>query len=408
MCSIVIARPAGRPAEPNQASAQSQPASTQPEQTPDANAPTFPYTAEITGNNVNVRSGPGIDYYSCIRLNRGDTVKVVSTQFSWSRIIPPKGCFSWISKQFVTVDPNQPNIGTINTDDVQIYAGSEEIRALHSETRQAKRGKGDKVKLFGDQEDDFYKIAPPEDAYLWVKTEYLKPIAPLPQPVVVQPAPAETNKPAPVKTAPAPVVEPNKPAAPVKAKPTPAPKPQISPYEEEKIKEYKALEQQVKDERAKPTDQQDYSAIKESLQTIADDAKAGRAARYAKFTLEYVKRYELALDASKSVQMQDEELKKVKDQIGQAKENKIKELPKKYTVMGMLNASSVFSKETKYKYYIVVDKADKIICYARCAVAYAPEADKFLGKKVGLIGKLVPHPETSGALVEFTQVEALE
>ena len=52
----------------------------------------YPYLAEITGDNVNIRSGPGTNYYRCGKLGAGDRVKVVGSQFSWSRIVPPIVC----------------------------------------------------------------------------------------------------------------------------------------------------------------------------------------------------------------------------------------------------------------------------------------------------------------------------
>jgi SH3-like domain-containing protein len=58
-----------------------------------------PYIAEITGNDVNIRSGPGTNYYRCGKLNKDDKVEVLSAQLGWSRIVPPPGSFSWISMQ---------------------------------------------------------------------------------------------------------------------------------------------------------------------------------------------------------------------------------------------------------------------------------------------------------------------
>ena len=53
--------------------------------------PSFPYVAEITGNDVHIRCGPGTNYYHCTKLNKTGRVEVVSSQFSWSRIVPPAG-----------------------------------------------------------------------------------------------------------------------------------------------------------------------------------------------------------------------------------------------------------------------------------------------------------------------------
>ena len=91
----------------------------------DANAmrvPSFPHLAEITGNDVLVRSGPGTNYYRCGKLHMGDIVKVVTTESGWSRIVPPVGCFSWISVQCVGTNLDDPSIGIVTGDRVGAYA----------------------------------------------------------------------------------------------------------------------------------------------------------------------------------------------------------------------------------------------------------------------------------------------
>ncbi len=85
----------------------------------------FPYIAQITGDSVNIRSGPGTNHYPCGKLSKTDRVKVVGSRFSWSRIVPPASCFSWISAQHVSVDPNNPTVGIVTGDAVRVYAGSE-------------------------------------------------------------------------------------------------------------------------------------------------------------------------------------------------------------------------------------------------------------------------------------------
>ena len=144
----------------------------------------FPYTAEITGDDVYVRSGPGTNFYRCGKLNKGDKVKVVDKQFSWSRIVPPAGSFSWISMDYVTINPGDSSVGTVTGDNVRVYAGSDFVKPLYSTSLQGKLSKGEKVKLLGEQMDRYYKIAPPPFAYLWVSTQFTKP---LPKPVVVPP-----------------------------------------------------------------------------------------------------------------------------------------------------------------------------------------------------------------------------
>jgi uncharacterized protein YgiM (DUF1202 family) len=142
----------------------------------EANEPSFPYIAEITEDNVNIRSGPGTNYYHCGKLNTGDRVKVVASKHSWSHIVPPDGSFSWISKQYISIEPNNPRIGVVTGEAVRVYAGSDFLKPMHSTTEQLELNKGDKVELMGEEMDDYYKIVPPTGAYLWVLTQYTKPL----------------------------------------------------------------------------------------------------------------------------------------------------------------------------------------------------------------------------------------
>ena len=51
--------------------------------------------------NVNVRSGSDLNYYVVTKLNGGDPVTVVRELFGWVEILPPKGCFSVLDKNYV-------------------------------------------------------------------------------------------------------------------------------------------------------------------------------------------------------------------------------------------------------------------------------------------------------------------
>jgi uncharacterized protein YgiM (DUF1202 family) len=214
--------------------------------------PPFPYDAVITGDDVYIRSGPGTNFYHCGKFNKGDRVRVVAKQFSWSRIVPPAGSFSWISMQYVKIDPASPGVGIVTGDNVRVYAGSDFVKPLYSTTLQDKLNTGDKVKLLGEQMDDYYKIAPPPAAYLWVSTSLTKPA---PAPVEPPPAPAVVPSAA--------VEEPNEAVA-----VTP---PVVTP--ESALEKYRELKQKVETERAKPADQQDYSDLKKELTEIAKSAE---------------------------------------------------------------------------------------------------------------------------------------
>jgi len=349
----------------------------------------FPYTAEITGDDVYIRSGPGTNFYHCGKLNTGDRVRVVGKQFSWSRIMPPAGSFSWISMQYVRIAPDDSAVGIVTGDNVRVYAGSDYVKPLYSTTLQGKLSKGEKVKLLGEQMDDYYKIAAPDFAYLWVSTDFTNPI---PEPVVTPPV-APTTPPVETK------VEPNEPADANETTPVvPAPAAPQSPLEK-----YRALQEQVVAERSKPAEQQDYTNLKKALTEIANDKEAGNAARFAKFVLRQIEGYELALAVVKEVQLQNEQLAKVKVRIDKARATKLAEVADlgRFAVVGQFQTFTIYGPGN----YRILDEDGKMICYALPAAgASQMDLSGFVGQKVGLVGTIEPHLPTKKALVKFTEI----
>jgi len=309
---------------------------------------------------------------------------VVSTQFSWSRIVPPTGCFSWISKQYVTIDPDNPAVGIVTGDYVRVRAGSEDGNPLHSETVQGMLNEGDKVKLLGEEKSDYYKIAPPAHTYLWVSTRYTKALGSLAEvPLIVAPPAADTGIVLPTMTS----------------------------TEVEKLKQYYALERQIKAERAKPMAQQNYTNIKRAFLKIAGDKTAGKAARYSQFAIKKIKGFELALDVAKEVQLQDTQFHQIQQRIDKARDARLAEVQDlgRFTVVGQFQTSSIYGPEVQLKLYRIIDDSDKTICYTVPAASAAKiDLSKLIGRRVGLLGTTEPHPQTASALVRFTEITELK
>ena len=366
-----------------------------------AAVPAFPYTAEITDDDAPIRSGPGTNYYICGKLKKGNKVNVVASQFSWSRIIPPTGSFSWISNRYVSIDPDNSSIGIVTAAGIRVYAGSEHKEPIHSETLQLKLNRGDEVRFVGPQKGDYYKIAPPEGAYLWVSTKYTKPIAapkPKETPKIVKPTPTTTD-----------------------IKPTPKPKPKPKPVvktivpttvagESENLKLYYALKEQIEAEKEKPIEQRNYENIKTALAVIANNKEAGKAARYAELAIRQIKGFELALVINKEVELQNEELKKIYGKIDKARATKLAQAQflGKFAVIGTIQTSSIFGIETELKQYRIIDNTGKTVCYALPIGSVSKkDLSSLAGSKVGLIGTVEPYPQISGAIVRFTDIEVL-
>lgn len=354
----------------------------------DANAmrvPAFPHLAEITGNDVLIRSGPGTNYYRCGKVHMGDIVRIVATESGWSRIVPPVGCFSWISVQCVSMKLDDPSIGIVTGDGVHVYAGSDYVEPMHSTTEQGTLNRGHKVKLFGEEKGGYYKIVPPTGAYLWVSATYVKPISPIREtpPVTV----ADSNDTEPNDIVPVVPIEPS--------------------VEAEKLKEYYALQKQIKAEIVKPIAEQNYADIKKALAEIAKNKEAGEAARYAESVIKQIEGFELALAVAKQIKLQNEQLQQIRERIDKARATKLAEVEDlgRFAVMGQLETFATYGPQ----HYRIVDESGRMICYALpSGKALQLDLSKLVKQKVGLVGTIEPHPPTRKALVRFTEIVKLD
>jgi len=345
------------------------------------------YVAEVLGNDVFIRSGAGTNFYQCGKLYTGDRVQVIKTQQGWSAIVPPPGCFSWISMQYVSINLQNPTMGIVTGDNVGVYTGSDFVEPMHSTSKQVVLSRGQTVKLLGEEKDDYYKIAPPQGAYLWVSSRYLQSVNKTPSPLAV-----DVNMPRPRATA----KRPKDPNAALDASLT-------------GLDLYYALSEKIKAERNKPIGEQNYAEIKKKLAELVADKDGGRAARYAEFTLKQVERYELAGRVAKEAEQQNKELKKITTKINEARKEKLEQIDdhSKFAIMGKLETSSVYAGPTKR--YRMLDDTGKTICYVTPAGPIAnADLSKYIGHKVGLVGTIEPHPDTSRVIIPFTEVVLLE
>jgi hypothetical protein len=360
-----------------------------------ARATAGPYVGEITGNDVFVRSGPATNFYQCGKLYKGDRVQIVDTQQGWSCIVPPPGCFSWVAMQYVSINLANPTMGIVTGDNVGVYAGSDFVLPMHSTSKQLTLKRGQTVKLLSEEKDEYYKIAPPQGAYLWVSSQYVEPVR-----SAAERAAAEMEG-----------------ATESAATPDAAPEGQMATEPEGQsalLDKYYAISNQVKAEQAKPVDERDYTALKEELAKLAENEQGGKAARYAEFTLRQVERLELAGVVAKEIALQKEELKKVTGKIDEARATRLAEIENlgKFAIIGKLEISNLYTgagATGQAKRYRILDDSGKTICYvAPTGAAVGKDLTDLIGRKVGLVGRIRPHEATGRAFVEFTDVVPLD
>lgn len=179
-----------------------------------AQAPAFPWEGEVTGTNVNVRSGEGTSFYAVTKLNTGDRVLVVGERHGWYSIVPPPQSFSFIEKGMVNVSPGGKQ-GAVKIDGAPVRAGSQLVAS--KSTTQVVLPRNAVVTILGEA-DGFFKITPPPGARVYVSRQYVQPVPEnlrtglMERYLAANPAAARESRPADV-----PVREPSRPAVEVES-----------------------------------------------------------------------------------------------------------------------------------------------------------------------------------------------
>lgn len=395
----------------------------------------YPFIAQVTGNDVYVRSGNSQADYPCTKLDAPARVTVVDEVYGWAKILPPEGTYSWIYKAYVKVDPADPTVGVLTGDNVRVWAGADNIDSGSSSGLQTKLNSGEIVELYPDQPEtgDYYRIKPPTGAHLWIHTDYLKYVAPLRQerPIVVPPRPDTTqqqNIPLPSETeqgrpqftnlnnrqqqtqTPANIeVRRQETAAAEAPKPQQAARPPAG--ENELLKLCYDLADKIDEQLKKPLGQQDYTDVKKQLDKVRNDPDAGKAAAYAQFLSDRIQRYELAQSVTETLQQQDRQLEQARHRIEQAHQDQLNQVPREiqYLYTGTLKPSHVYTSRTGTKRYLLLDDKGKIRCYL-VPVSPAVEAQLQANENatVGVNGDIVSDEKSLVTVVAVTELAPLE
>jgi len=144
----------------------------------------FPLDGVVTGNNVYVRSGPDTRWYPLARLMKGARVRVMGEDYGWFKIEPPPHSFSWVLKEHV--EKVGAGEGKVSARSAPVRAGSviDENNRRCIQVLLADRAE---LKIIGER-DKWYKVKPPDGAYVWISARYVAPAK-------LKPSPAKTIKP---------------------------------------------------------------------------------------------------------------------------------------------------------------------------------------------------------------------
>lgn len=152
------------------------------------------FEAEVTGVRTFAHSGPGfVEFYPTQLLARGDKVTVYGVKNGWAAIGPTKASFSWIPLEAVLEEDD--GTGRVVADNVKLRVGSAFSDAHH--VFQVTLNKGDKVIILdrkpirdGNKVSEWFKVRAHMDELRYVATENLN----LPtQAIDTRPAPANAT-----------------------------------------------------------------------------------------------------------------------------------------------------------------------------------------------------------------------
>lgn len=141
-------------------------------------AESFPYKAEVVGEDVYIRSGPGKHYYPTRMVDAGTEVEVYRHDpGGWCAIRPLKGAFSWVSARYLRVGDD--GLGEVQAARVASRVGSR--LGSQREVVQVRLEENEVVKVLetvasqqGQPTVDWYKIAPPSGEFRWIHQSMLE------------------------------------------------------------------------------------------------------------------------------------------------------------------------------------------------------------------------------------------
>lgn len=124
-----------------------------------------PFLAEVTGDQVNVRSGQSANFERLCQLNKGDEVVVVEKGFSWYKIQLPPTAKAFINKEYVQYLGQ--NAGGVIGDRVNIRAGA----GIHF-TVLGQLTNGEQIYI-AEELDEWFRIEPVAQSYGWVADKFI-------------------------------------------------------------------------------------------------------------------------------------------------------------------------------------------------------------------------------------------
>ncbi|MEA2711034.1 MAG: hypothetical protein QOF78_3635 [Phycisphaerales bacterium] len=378
----------------------------------------------INADNVYVRSGAGENYYPTMKLGKGTKVTVIGEKFDWLKIVPPEGSFSYVGKHYV--EKTGENAGKVNRENVNVRAGS--VLTVVKTTVQAQLAPGQEVKILGEA-DEYYKIAPPADAAVYVKKDSVEVLRVMPQvaavaaPVATPQQPQTDGQSAPAEKPVAEVTSPGgldqtqqpltaenvadattRPSDPQVASGQAAPSTQ--PTAEVR---FDKLEADFDAASAKPIEQQPVAEMLQSYQQLIKDPQLPESMRrVADYRSQVLKVRAEARDQFVDMQKKREDSKKKIEAYQSEREEIAQQIQKTdvkiYTAVGTLRTSSI-QHGTLALYRLTDPQNGRTVCYLR---SEDPKYGGMIGRFIGVKGDLATDPSLGLKVVTPTEVKDVD
>jgi len=370
------------------------------------------YTGVVSGTDVYVRHNASMNAYPCTKLARPQQVTVVGSRSGWLEILPPPGVFSVVAKEYVKTGGDGTS-GEMTGDNVWVRAGGD-LRNTEFIGLLKQLKKGDKVSIIGQvkaplhgEDVEYYKIVPPEGAHFWISELYVKPLNP------DQPWPpkrsAAATAPTTAEVLPGLEALAAEPAPARSTAETFASLDQIN----EAMKQFRAAEKQLIDEFNKPAASREYQRVIDAFKAINAPADS-RLQPYIDYYLQYIdfamkkeaeraKVQSLVKDAASA---QAEHDRRILEIVIAPTTMRSKE--PLYAGQGVLGESAVYvgALGSPKRYLLRNERTGAVNAY----VEPGPDVmlDRYLGRKVGVIGKSRFDREGMTEIILAEQVVVIE
>ncbi len=145
----------------------------------------FPYEAVVEADETFVRCGPGKNFYTTIKLTRGQHVTVRRHDpGGWFMIDPPAGSFSLIRVEDVVQEGNIATVKRLEQGQACVRIGST-VDPTNDSIFQRKLSTGERAEIVGevmiprkDRTVPMFRIRPPRGEYRWIEGNDLTPLDP--------------------------------------------------------------------------------------------------------------------------------------------------------------------------------------------------------------------------------------